>query len=65
MSREKPQPLLFSSEESAHLRRLVYQAWELKENRSPYFEDACREIAAWYEGTLPDRLEREAKGKAA
>lgn len=48
----------FSALEETQLRRLVYQAWELKEAGSPYFLDACRALVEFYERTLPDRLER-------
>jgi hypothetical protein len=49
--------------EEAQLRRLVYQAFELRDG--PYFRDACEAIVAWNERTLPDRLERRARARRA
>jgi hypothetical protein len=51
--------LSFDAAEEAQLRRLVYQAWDLR--GGPYLLDACRAIVDWNEGTLPDRLERRAR----
>jgi hypothetical protein len=48
----------FSAVEKAHLRRLVYQAFDLRE--TAYLRDACEAIVDWLERTLPDRLERRA-----
>jgi hypothetical protein len=56
---KKQQPLPFSDVEAAQLRRLVNQAFDLRE--TPYLRDACAAIVAWHERTLPDRLERRAK----
>lgn len=48
----------FSQVEEARLRRLVYQAFDLRE--TPYLRDACEAIVDWQERTFPDRLERRA-----
>ena len=48
----------FDDLESARLRRLVNQAWDLR--GTPYVVDAAAAIVAYHEETLPDRLEREA-----
>jgi hypothetical protein len=48
--------------EEAQLRRLVNQAWELKD--SPYYRDAINAICDWHYDTLPDRLERANKTAA-
>jgi hypothetical protein len=63
VSRRKPQPLPFSDVEAAQLRRLVYEAFDLRE--SAYLRDACEGIMAFHERTLPDRLERQARRRAA
>jgi hypothetical protein len=49
----------FSALEEAPLRRLVYQAFDLRDG--PYLVDACAAIVDWHELTLPDRLERRAR----
>jgi hypothetical protein len=48
----------FSDVELAQLRRLVYQAFDLR--GTPYLRDACAAIVEFHERTLPDRLERQA-----
>jgi hypothetical protein len=35
------------------------QAWELRQRGSPYYVDACEEIAAWHERRRLAQLERE------
>jgi hypothetical protein len=49
--------LPFSELEEAQLRRLVYQAFDLRDR--PYLLDAVAAIVDWNERTLPDRLLRE------
>ena len=58
----KPQPLPFSDVESAQLRRLVYEAYDLRDG--PYLRDAVEAVVAWHERTIPDRLERQARTTA-
>jgi hypothetical protein len=48
----------FSQVEGAQLRRLVNQAFDLRE--SGYLQDACDAIVEWQQRTWPDRLERQA-----
>jgi hypothetical protein len=60
--RPKRRPLPISPAESAQLRRLVDQAWDLRD--SPYMVDACRAIEEWAWRMLPDWLERQAEGEA-
>jgi hypothetical protein len=59
----RARPLPFSELEDAQLRRLVYQAFDLRE--TPYFRDACEAILDWNDRTLPDRLERRARRAAS
>lgn len=59
VSRRKPPPLAFSDAEAAQLRRLVDQAFDLRE--TPYLREACEAVVDFHERTLPDRLERQAK----
>jgi hypothetical protein len=56
---ERARPLLFSELEEAQLRRLVDQAFDLRDG--PYLRDACEAIVDWHWKTLPDRLERRAE----
>jgi hypothetical protein len=63
VSGRKSQPLPFSDLEAAQLRRLVGEAFDLRQ--SAYFTDAVRAIVNWHERTLPDRLERQARRRAA
>jgi hypothetical protein len=49
----------FSAAEEAALRRLVNEAFELRDG--PYLRDAIDAIVVWYERGLPDRLERRAE----
>jgi hypothetical protein len=51
--------LLFSDVEAAQLRRLVYEAFELRDG--PYLRDAVGAIVDFHERSLPDRLERKAR----
>ena len=53
------QPVSFNDVEAAQLRRLVNQAWDLREG--PYARDAYQAILDFHERTLPDRLERQAR----
>jgi hypothetical protein len=62
MSGRKPQPLPFSDLEAAQLRRLVYQAFDLRDG--PYAADAYQAVVDFHEATLPDRLERQANTSA-
>jgi hypothetical protein len=53
----------FTREEQAQLRRLVYQAFDLRE--TPYFTDAVYAIVEWNERLLPDLIERaERRGRS-
>ena len=56
------EPLRFSAIEEAQLRRLVGQAFDLRDG--PYLRDALEAITEWNERTLPDRLERQAERAA-
>jgi hypothetical protein len=62
VSGRKPQPPPFSDLEAAQLRRLVYEAFDLR--GTGYLRDAVAAIVDWTERTLPDRLERQARRKA-
>jgi hypothetical protein len=46
----------FTKVEEAQLRRLVNQAFDLRE--TGYLTDACEAIVDWQERTLPNRFER-------
>ena len=59
----KPLPVPFSPLEEAQLRRLTNQAFDLR--GSPYMVDACEAIVDFHERTLPDRLERALRARAA
>jgi hypothetical protein len=59
VSVEKSTPLRLSLAEEAQLRRLVNEAYDLRDG--PYLRDACESLIAWHYRTLPDRLERAAK----
>lgn len=48
--------MTFTSHEVAQLRRLVDQAFDLRE--TGYVHDACEAVADWYWRSLPDRLDR-------
>ena len=61
--RKSRTPLPFSELEAAQLRRLVYEAFDLRDG--PYLLDACEAIVDWHVRTLPDRLERQAREAAA
>jgi hypothetical protein len=49
----------FSDVEQAQLRRLVYEAFDVRE--TPYLCDAVEGIIDWQERTSPDRFERHAR----
>jgi hypothetical protein len=55
--------LPLSDVEAPQLRRLVYEAFDLR--KTPYLRDAVAAIVDWNERTLPDRLERQARRRAA
>jgi hypothetical protein len=61
--RRRTVTLPFTAVEEAQLRRLVYQAFDLR--GTPYLIDACEAVIDWSERTLPDRLERHARRRQA
>ena len=63
MKKNTAPSLPFSDAESAELRRLVYQAFDLRE--TAYLRDAVAAICDFSDRTLPDRLERQARRRAA
>jgi hypothetical protein len=53
----------FSEEEQAQLRRLVNDAYDVRE--TAYLRDAVDAITFWQERTWPDRVERHARRAAS
>lgn len=56
--------MAFNAREEFELCALVDQAWELKEQGSPYLVDACDAIAAWAERRILARFEAEQDERA-
>lgn len=65
-SGRRPQPFDWLTDiERAQCRRLVDQAWALRERGSPYLRDAIQALIAWWFTTEPDRHERRAEAALA